>query len=78
MEEWGCWMHGPYASKRWGQIPALPLDCEALGSCLPSSELTLLSTKEAVQELNAVYKVVNIRENGNNGNNDDNPQILHF
>lgn len=65
-------------SKRWVQIPALPLDCGALGSCLPSSELSLLSTKEAAQELNAVYKVVNIRENSNNGDDDDNPQILHF
>lgn len=71
-------MHGPYVSKRWVQIPALPLDCGALGSCLPSSELSLLSTKEAAQELNAVYKVVNIRENSNNGDDDDNPQILHF
>lgn len=72
-------MHGPYVSKRWIQIQALPLDCGTLGSCLPSSELSLLSTKEAVQELDAVCKVVNISENSNNGDDDDdddNPQLL--
>lgn len=58
-------------NKIWVQIPALSLACGALGNCLPSSELSWLSTKEVAQELDAVHKVAIILDN-----NDDNKIII--